>query len=370
MNICIVNCFDTWECRADLLYDVMREAGNNVKVLCSDFMHIEKKRRIEGKQDYRFFTAEPYKKNISINRIYSHTQLSKDIFGFVRENVNSIDLLWVFSPPNSFIRDAAEIKKEHPRVILIFDMIDLWPETMPLNALKMLPVFYMWRKVRNKRLKYGDVIITECRLYKKVLGKVVEGLRVRTLYLAHEEKKYIPNLYLPEGKIGLCYLGSINNIIDIDCISNIVRQCRKRYPVIFHIIGNGERKEKLIRAVKNAGAEVVYHGKIYDREKKQQIFDSCHYGLNIMKKSVCVGLTMKSIDYFEFGLPIINNIKGDTWNAVEEYGIGINYRRRDLLITVSPNNVERKNARNFFEQYLTKDKFRKEVHKILISVQR
>ena len=66
-----------------------------------------------------------------------------------------------------------------------------------------------------------------------------------------------------------------------------------------------------------------------------------------MKKSVCVGLTMKSIDYFEFGLPIINNIKGDTWNAVEEYGIGINYRRRDLLITVSPNNVERKNARNF-----------------------
>ena len=43
-----------------------------------------------------------------------------------------------------------------------------------------------------------------------------------------------------------------------------------------------------------------------------------------MKESVCVGLTMKSIDYFQHGLPIINNIPADTAELVEKYGVGVN----------------------------------------------
>ena len=43
-----------------------------------------------------------------------------------------------------------------------------------------------------------------------------------------------------------------------------------------------------------------------------------------MKNEVCVGLTMKSIDYLSFGLPIINNIPFDTWNIVNKYNCGIN----------------------------------------------
>ena len=74
-----------------------------------------------------------------------------------------------------------------------------------------------------------------------------------------------------------------------------------------------------------------YHGKVYDPQEKQYIFDKCQFGLNIMKNSVCVGLTMKSIDYFQAGFPIINSIKADTWDLVEEYNIGFN---------LSENNIE------------------------------
>ena len=76
-------------------------------------------------------------------------------------------------------------------------------------------------------------------------------------------------------------------------------------PVTLHIIGDGESKQELIDAAKAGGATVEYHGKIHDPQDKQDIFDKCHFGLNIMK-SVCVGLTMKSIDGFLS--PIINNI--------------------------------------------------------------
>ena len=37
-----------------------------------------------------------------------------------------------------------------------------------------------------------------------------------------------------------------------------------------------------------------------------------------------MGLTMKSIDYLSFGLPLINTIGGDTWDIIEKYGIGVN----------------------------------------------
>ena len=33
---------------------------------------------------------------------------------------------------------------------------------------------------------------------------------------------------------------------------------------------------------------------------------------------------MKSMDYFEAGLPILNSIPGDTWEIVEKYGVGYN----------------------------------------------
>jgi hypothetical protein len=43
-----------------------------------------------------------------------------------------------------------------------------------------------------------------------------------------------------------------------------------------------------------------------------------------MKDTVCVGLTMKSIDYFQARLPILNSIQADTAKIVDEYRIGIN----------------------------------------------
>ena len=71
---------------------------------------------------------------------------------------------------------------------------------------------------------------------------------------------------------------------------------------------------------------------------------------------------MKSLDYFEAGLPIINNIHGDTWKLIDEYGVGINYNNGILKI----NDIERGNVRNFYERYFSIDVFAKKV-KIIIG---
>ena len=148
-------------------------------------------------------------------------------------------------------------------------------------------------------------------------------------------------------------------------IEDIIKKCQKYKPVMLHIIGDGENKSGLVSKIQKTGAQVIDHGIIYDRYQKQRIFDSCHYGLNIMKKSVCVGLTMKSIDYFEFGLPIINNIHGDTWDAVEVYNIGMNYTGKPIDWDYLENTEQRKKAREFFETFLTELDFHRKVSNIL-----
>lgn len=65
-------------------------------------------------------------------------------------------------------------------------------------------------------------------------------------------------------------MGSVNNIIDIPVVAQLIRKLNKKLPVDIHIIGDGEKREEFVRECKNAGAVVMYHGKIYDAKRKTE----------------------------------------------------------------------------------------------------
>lgn len=365
MNIAIVNCFDTYEHRVELLCDYFSSEGHIVQVYTSDFRHIEKVKRTDKKEGVTYIDSTPYYKNISPQRLYSHYNLAKDIFSILR--MQNIDLLWVLIPPNSFVKEAKKYKEQFPKVKLIFDVIDMWPETMPVEKIKNLYPVKLWKNLRDDGINAADHVVTECNLFQEKLCRVVNQEKMTTIYLAREEKKFQSSPDLSEEKISLCYLGSINNIIDISTIEAIIKTLREIKPVDLHIIGDGEKLNELVSVSKIAGAEVIYHGKIYSKDEKLKIFDKCHYGLNIMKESVYVGLTMKSLDYFEAGLPIINNIKGDTWGHVDEYNLGVNINKLSENLDFSTLK-QRKNARLFFENNLTVDCFFEGIRRVMCNV--
>ena len=128
-------------------------------------------------------------------------------------------------------------------------------------------------------------------------------------------------------------MGFINNLIDIPAISALLGPLQHLRPLVLHIIGDGETRDAFISAVEAVGVKAEFYGKVYDPAQKQAIFDKCSFGLNIMKDSVCVGLTLKSLDYFGGALPILNSIEADTWELVENRGVGINIDRADLAAT-------------------------------------
>jgi len=364
MNIIIVSGSDVYEYRVDRVYDYLLSRGHNVKVITTDFAHMQKKKRECNKPGYVCLKTKPYKKNISVSRIVSHHRYAKDVYKALEDQVP--DMLWILVPPNSLVKYLALYKKEHPEVKLVFDIIDMWPETMPVAAYRKLPFIRYWAGLRNKHINSADVIVTECGLYQTVLDKYALKGKMHTLYLTRDRYPLSDETELPEDRISLCYLGSINNIIDIPTINRIIRELSVYKSVVLHIIGDGENKDLLISSAKEAGAEVIYHGKIYDIEEKNRIFSKCNYGLNIMKEDVFIGLTMKSMEYFAAGLPIINNIHGDTWDFVNEYGIGINYIDKSSFENIKPGS--KSDVRLFFDRILSKERFEQEADYIMAQI--
>lgn len=371
MKVVIVNCFDTYEERVDLVYDFFISNNYSVSVVQSDFGHFKKDYRKEEKKDYFFVKSKRYHKNLSIKRLASHYKFSKDAFNIVKKIEPNI--LYVLLPPNSLAKYSSIYKNTHNEVKLIFDIIDLWPETMPIGNAKNLLPFKFWKSLRSNGLKKADFVITECNLYQDVLFDELQDLKKETLYLAKREISVTHLTSLSENKFNLCYLGSINNIIDIEKIKEIIRIFNSIKSTTLHIIGDGENKGLLIDTMKSIGASVEYHGKIYSPQEKQNIFDKCHFGLNIMKDSVCVGLTMKSIDYFQHGLPIINNIKADTTELVEEYKVGFNeidFEKELLSKKIQNLSVDdviemKKNAFRLFNEKFSKGAFNKKLTEIV-----
>lgn len=371
MRVVIVNCFDTYQHRVALLSNYFSVNSHCVTQIRSDFSH-RTKQYISCESSVAEVTwihAPKYTKNLSVSRLVSHKRFAKDCFAWLEAQDVQPDLLWVLLPPNSLAKECAKYKKSHTNVKVIFDLIDLWPETFPVDRVKWLPPFQLWRKLRDSNLQCADHIVTECELYRSRLG--LDDGNSSLLYMCKQgQPSAKPVVYAKDTDgISLCYLGSINHIIDIDAIAAIIRQIREECPVTLHIIGDGESRDALVSASKEAGASVQFYGQVFDEVEKQKIMSQCHFGLNVMKPSVCVGLTMKSIDYLAYALPLINTIQGDTWDLIVRDDFGVNWREGQSYHWSGQDYAsmaEKANA--FFYSTLTEQRFYETLDGILADI--
>lgn len=362
MKVLIVNCFDTYENRVDLLYEYFSQ-HSEVVVITSDFAHREKKVR-EQKKPYIYLKVKHYYKNLSIRRIFSHIDFAKQV-GKVVEN-DEYDLIWTVVPANSLMKEVLKAKKRKSNTKYVFDFMDMWPETMPIINIPY--IFKPWANLRDKYLKYGDVIVTECDLFQEKLSTYVKKEDMYTLYLARKSEKKELTVSTSEGLTRFCYLGSINNIIDIPEIVRIINLFSGKKELC--IIGDGERKKEFISEIEKIGVKVEDYGIVYDDDIKRNILCRCNFGINMMKDSVYVGVTMKSIDYWKFGVPTINNIKGDTWKLTNEYHIGINVDKSttsidEEVVSRTRDYQYRRQIQETFEKLFSVKEFNKKLDKIV-----
>lgn len=332
--------------------------GYDVIYVTSDFDHMTKKRYCfnEYKNSKQLHVIS-YKKNLSISRILSHLMFSYKTFYMLL--ACKPELVYVEVPNNSLVKSSAKYKKINNAEIIV-DVFDMWPESMPVKTKNIIVNrgFNIWRNFRNKNLKFADQIWIECDYYRELLSAQNINLPMETKYLTLENAETSIETKVSEDEIDLCYLGSINNIIDISLIEKIVSELAKNKRTRIHIIGDGERKDEFLEILKQNSIEIIDHGKVYEIDKLQEIFNQCWFGVNVLREGLAIGITMKSISYFRGGLPIINTVQGDTSRFVEECNIGINVDRHDVkscvsrILNITKDDLAcmKNNTRNLFEQ--------------------
>ena len=316
-----------------------------------------------------------YRRNLSLSRIQSHRI-------FARKSVKRAlqlqpDLLYVSGPPNFLFKYFATNKSSFKGTKLIFELGDMWPETMPINGKKKTLFKFpmkIWASLRDKYIAKADFTIFECDLFKELVNTNIKEIKGGTIYLCKDGTTMeLPKEQISNECIELVYVGSINNIIDVDLIVEISKKIAVKKKTIVHIIGDGEQRQDLISELSGKNIEVNYHGIVYDEVEKSKIYSRCSFAFNIMKETVCVGLTMKSIDYFEAGLPLINNISGDTHDLVVNNRCGYNVDRKNLdtvvekICAVSMDEVRnmKKASRDMYDKYFSKTAFEKQFEEMM-----
>lgn len=308
----------------------------DVTILSADFDHRNKCHYSAQRANLELLHVPEYTSNMSFKRMYSHYRFAHLVYNRLREI--RPDFIYGSTPPNFLVKYLAKYKKQFHSVKLVYEIGDLWPETLPLSGkIKAVasPFLYIWRILRDRYINGGDGVICECDLFQKVIGKSVKLHNAQTIYLCKENciVNFAPKLI--DGVLNFAYVGSINNIIDIDLIVDTLVLINKQRPVHFEIIGDGENAGVLFDKCEKAGIDYVNRGLVYDEQQKVSILSRCQFAFNIMKTSVMVGATMKSLEYFHSGLILINNIPADTAEIISKYGCGFNICKESVEIVSS-----------------------------------
>lgn len=91
--------------------------------------------------------------------------------------------------------------------------------------------------MRDRNLPAADHVFVECELF---LEGLKQNREYTVLHFARSQEPMTMHVKLDPKAVDLVYLGSINNIIDINLIRQITEATVKIKPTRFHIIGEGK----------------------------------------------------------------------------------------------------------------------------------
>ncbi len=357
-DVVVLSGTNHYEERNKQVIEEYKKQNKKVLYLTSDFHHINKKQYVFDVEGCKQVHVLPYYKNISISRLLSHGEFSFKAYFYLKQH--KPDIVYTEIPNNSLAMSTAWYKKKYG-CHLIFDIFDMWPEALPVKTGNPVVKFALsiWGAFRNRNLKYADKIYTECDYYQEILANEGHKMPMETKRLCQEDADLEIKTKWSDEQINICYVGSINNIIDAPFMIEFLDALNQKRKVYFHMIGQGESKERIKNELEKRQVKVIDYGSIYDKQELQAVFNQCSFAINFLVRDVAIGITMKSVTYFRGGMPILNTVDGDTRKMVETRNVGINVEREQIeksiqrIVEYTQADIEemKKNSRLTFEEF-------------------
>ncbi|WP_445448090.1 hypothetical protein ACT6P1_13460 [Enterococcus lactis] len=247
----IISFYRWWYSRQVYFANWLNSNGYDVDYYTADFDHISKEYNMGEKlPDIGHYIHVPaYKKNISINRIISNMVFAKKILNKLKKNKPDVVICLI---PSNFLGVAIKsYRKINPKATIIIDVLDMWPESLPITKQRVIlkPIMSVWKKMRTRALLSSDGIIYECNLFKNEIEESINLKNSDVLYLQKGKRKYNVERKLL-NEINFAYVGSINSIIDIDRMIDLLDKVNRKKNINLVIIGCGDHEQYFISLAK------------------------------------------------------------------------------------------------------------------------
>lgn len=319
----------------------------------SDFNHFEKV-HIYGKDEtvkissnYNLVAlhGRGYKKNISIDRIYDHSEIANK-FKSEALRVPSPDIIVVCFPTLGLCEASIELGKKWNIPVLI-DYRDMWPEVFleilpkflrPLFKLPLLPLFKKTKYVFKNAT--GLIGITEeflsigLQKIGRTRNKFDEVFPLA--YLSNQfndsqfnEATLFWNNFSPRSeKLRIIFIGTLGHQFDLETIVNAMELLKNRGIDAFEVIlcGSGDKEEFLINSSIRL-TNLYLPGYISAAQIKSLLLNAdiglCPYNVNQAFLSSIPG---KAIEYMSAGLPILTTLEhGELGKLCKSHEFGFFY---------------------------------------------
>ena len=299
--------------------------SENVRLISSNFNHIRKVHDDSGNDEA--ISVRAYQKNISLRRVLSYWDFARGID--VSRLFKDVDVVYICVPD---YLSAVKVLLGRPRsaVKVIVDVVDLWPEAIPVEGLKAWVVknrliLRIAAFVRRKVLGRADLLLFQSQHFREVFGSIPAF----TGYLPMCQEGNAVHITVHRSPlrdgINVLFLGSLNSITDVDGLSKILIKLAEHRHVSLSIIGGGEGVNHLLSILDPSDVVVSNMGLVFDSDIISSEISRCHFGFNGYREATEVSVSYKVIDYLANGLPVINCTKGELRELIPGFACGLCY---------------------------------------------
>lgn len=357
---------------ASLAY-ALTDAGHEVVWWASDFSHRYKRKVDIGRVqaagaergvDIQFLPVPSYKRNISLQRLWSHRAYGRSLRRAIQD-AEPPDVITASAPPLDSALEATCFGSTRG-IPTVVDIQDQWPDTFtralpriaqPLSRI----VFRSYYQAERSAYQRANALIGVAQGYLN-RGLEVGGAKTHTDVLglgvqlaefdeamdnarSRPDRKWIK----PENETWILYGGSLSHSYDFKTIFRAAQRCREAFGdrVRFIIAGDGDLGFKAREIHESLALDTVSMPGFLPLAEWAELLFQADVGLIATFPQALIYMPNKFYDYLSAGVAILNTLPGECGTLVTDSGCGLNYEagNADSLFEAIRRVVERPDER-------------------------
>lgn len=271
-----------------------------------------------------------------LRRIYAFLIFAHKAY-YLGRKLDNIDFAYITSTPLTVGLIALSLNARD-RIPYLFEVRDLWPEApIQIGALKNPLIKFLARKLEKKVYRNALCMVALSPGIKQHLSAMFPEKPIHLcsnisdchfFTRAGDEDREIRNKYGLEGKFVISYFGAIGWVNELEYLLKLAEFTEKHgAPLHYLIIGDGARREKLIRDARIAGIrniDFIDHVNKYDLRKYLTVIDAAY--ISFARFPVLENNSPnKFFDALASGKLVISNVKGWISDLVVKNDCGFHY---------------------------------------------